>query len=110
MQQDKVTAKTTEGNGLSGRRGTCATCEFSHDPKLPGRPDLQCRRLPPIPLVTGMHIKPITGEQTAIVTTAVPMVTRDFWCAEHRPRLSEAVPILRQWSPQIVDIDPSKEE
>jgi hypothetical protein len=97
----------TEGNGLAGRRGTCASCEFSHDPKLPGRTDLQCRRLPPVPLVTGMHIKPITGEQTAIISHAVAMVSKDFWCGEHHPRVSDVVPIpVKPWAGKWTKIEP----
>ncbi len=77
---------------------TCATCVFSHDLKRKGVVDLQCRRYP---LVTGMSINRITQDQTAMVSHAVAMVAKDFWCGEHQLRVAEVIPIVRDESDSI---------
>ncbi len=78
----------------NGHRPTCETCAFSHDLKRAGVTDLQCRRHPPVPLVTGMKINGLTGEQTATINHVAPMMARDFWCGEHRPQFSEIVSLV----------------
>lgn len=62
---------------------TCSTCKFWKKEKTDGT----CTRFPPLVMIAGVVMNPITRQQQPGFTSAFPTVRGDLTCGEHQTKI-----------------------